>query len=223
MTSLCKTIMSRQSCPNGTPGVKSRTLRPLFRFCASQIAIASLLALAIPHRPALALTEFQVCANELLRADVSPERASVACSQALAPKDLSGCVLRINYQTPTISDEALAACTRVRRPLELASCMVDINTRTEGSDAIRVLDYCRRSLLPVRFSECVIGLSREVDASTPGALDTCIAADDFPRQLFPTLVPPPSANPTPPNIIPSLVPPPTVPIQPNVPLNPLNL
>jgi hypothetical protein len=35
-------------------------------------------------------------------------------------------------------------------------------------------------------------------------------------------VPPPAANPTAPNIIPSLVPPPTVPVEPNVPLSPLN-
>lgn len=204
-----------------TSDFQRRTRSSIFQLCASQLAIASLFALAIPNRPAIALTEYQVCAYELLRADISPERTAIACSEALVPKDLSRCVLRISYQTPTISNEALTACTRVRRPLELASCTVDINTKTQGAEAIKVLDYCRRSLLPVSFSECVIGLSRQIDASTPKALDTCIAADDFPRELSPTFAPPPSSNPTPPNVIPSLAPSPTVPVQPDTPIDPV--
>ena len=156
-------------------------LSPLFRFCASQLAIAGLLAIAIPPQTATAgSNEFKTCADELLRANISRNRAASVCAEALYPEDLSLCVLKIKALTPIIADDALYGCQRVRRPLELASCVVDINKHTQNPDVILAFDRCRRSLLPVRFSECVIGLSREIDFSSTEALETCIAAEDFP-------------------------------------------
>jgi len=213
--------MSRQSGIGCPPSVRNRTLSPFFQFCTSQLAIAGLFAIAIPSEPATALTEFQVCAAELLRAEVSPEQASRACAEALAPKDLSLCVLRIKVLTPTKPNDALFACTRVRRPLELASCVVDINKRTQSKEAPSVLDHCRRSLLPIRFSECVVGLSREIDVSVPRALQSCITAEDFPRELSPAFAPPGSST-TAPLLTPNFTPPPANPVRVDTPVNPVN-
>jgi hypothetical protein len=182
--------------------------------------------MAIPSEPATAFTDFQICAAQLVRfAKVSPEAASVACSEALLPKDLSRCVVTITQLTPTLAQEALVACKKVRRPVELGRCVSDISNDTRGSDVLRVIDYCRRSLLPQRFSECVIGLSNEIDYAAPKALDTCIAAEEFPRDFSPTFAPPPSSQPTlptvVPNVLPNLTPIPVTPILPDNPINPV--
>jgi hypothetical protein len=94
---------------------------------------------------------------------------------------------------------------------------LDKSNDSRTSQALNILDHCRRSLLPIRFSECVNGLSREVDFSTSRALDTCIAAEDFPRELSPT---PPPATVTP-NSLPNLTPAPANPVEPNTPINPV--
>ncbi|HEY9901021.1 MAG TPA: hypothetical protein V6D43_01100 [Candidatus Sericytochromatia bacterium] len=226
MKSLYKTMMSRQSGVESNPSLRSITLPPLGRLCASQLVLAGLMAIAIPIRPAAAYTEFQICAAELVRfASVAPELASVACGQALRPEDYSRCVVTISLRTPAATQEALQACTRVRRPVELSRCVVDITDRTRDSEVPSVLSYCRRSLLPIRFSECVTGLTREVDFATPRALDACIAAEDFPRQLFPNpnFVPPASSQPTlptVPNVLPNLTPTPIIPPS-DTPVNPV--
>lgn len=156
--------------------------RHFWQICASQLVTASLFTLAFPATPVSAgVDQFQICAAELLRAGISRENAARTCAEALEPKDLSLCVLKIEQLTPIAADDALFACMRVRRPKELASCTVDINQHTQGSDPVSVLANCRRTLLPLRFSECVIGLSREIDFSVEGALATCIDAEDFPR------------------------------------------
>jgi hypothetical protein len=199
------------------------TNRPFLKFCAIPLTIAGLSAMAIPGKPAAAFTEFQICAAQLIRfARVAPEDAAVACGEALLPKDLSRCVVTISQLTPTLKGEALVACRRVRRPVELGRCVFDISEGTRNSEPLAVLDHCRRSLLPLRFSECVTGLSREVDFAPPKAMETCIAAEDFPRNLSPTVAPPPSSNPTLPTFVPNVIPGQVIPIQPEVPRNPVN-
>ena len=224
ITSLYRTVMHRQSGVGCSPSRRYRVLPPLFYFCAGQLATAGLLAMTIPSGPATAFTEFQLCAAQLVRlAGVSPEAASRPCAEALRPEDLSRCVVTISQLTPTLTQEALVACTKVRRPVELSRCVFDISDGSRDAEALRVIDYCRRSLLPVRFSECVTGLSREIDFSTTRALDTCIAAEDFPRNLSPTFAPPPPPTPTQP-IIPNLTPvPPAIPVVPSQPINPVKL
>jgi len=198
MKSLYRKIMSRQS----SVGRRNRTLAPYFQWCAGQLAIAGLLAMAIPGGQATAASnKFAVCAAELLRANISPDLASTACAEALEPMDLSECVLRIASLTPALADRALGSCTRVRRPVELAKCVVEINRRAQNSDVSSVLDNCRRSLLPLRFSSCVIGLSNQTDFSPARTMTTCIAAEGFTRELSPTPVPP-----TPPTSFPEFVP-----------------
>lgn len=188
------------------------------QICTTPLAIVGLVAIAIPTPPAVAYTPFQICAAQLVRyASVTPERATVACANALSPADYSRCVVTMSLRTPAITNDALTACTRVRRPIELSTCVVDITNRSRDSQVPTVLDYCRRSLQPLRFSECVSGLSREVDFATPKTLDTCIAAEDYPSQLFPNFAPPPSSQPTlptVPNVLPGLTPAPVTPVTP---------
>ena len=48
------------------------------------------------------------------------------------------------------------------------------------------LDFCRRSLLPQRYSRCVVALSSDLaEISTPEALEICISAEAYPESLFP--------------------------------------
>jgi len=170
--------------------------RPLSRpvvLSAAGLATLSLLAITIPSVPATAASrnEFQVCANQLLSVGVAPESASVGCAEALYPKDLSSCVFKIKQQTAIAAQAALDSCGRVRRPTELATCVVDISKRIPDVVAPDVMDYCRRSLLPVRFSQCVVGFNIEMDFSAPKAMQTCIDARDWPGQVPPAFVPSP--------------------------------
>ncbi|MBW4647995.1 MAG: hypothetical protein KME06_04740 [Kastovskya adunca ATA6-11-RM4] len=190
--------MPRQSACRQKPTLAHSFPSSAIAGAVSWGAIASLqtglLTLAIPSGAAHAANSFQRCASELVRlAQIAPEIAANACADALNPQDLSRCVTRISVLTATLAPEALVACSQVRRPVELGTCVYNINRTLEPSEAIAVLNYCRRSLLPARFSECVIGLSREVDFSPPRAMDTCIAAESLPRRLFPSAAPPGSS------------------------------
>jgi hypothetical protein len=207
--------MSRQSDIGCRSSLKNSIFLPLFPFSKGQlamtkraapfVAIASLLALVIPNRPAVALNEFQLCTAQLVRlAGVSPEGAVAACSDALNPKDISRCVVTIHKLTPTLTQDALVACQRVRRPVELSRCMFDITDNTRHSQPITVLDYCRRSLLPLRYAQCVVGLSRETDFSSGQVMESCIKAEDFPGNLYPNVAPLPPQNPTPPVAVPKI-------------------
>jgi hypothetical protein len=153
---------------------------------------AGMLTIAIPHRTLAADddNEFGMCAKELLGTGLSGEQAGTACADALHPEDLSSCVGDImKAQTPISAEDALQACYRVRRPLELANCVtqIDENATIEESNATLVLDTCRRSLLPERHSACVVGLSSNItDISLEKAIETCIDAEAFPVELFPT-------------------------------------
>lgn len=217
--------MSRQSDIGRRSNFKNRSALPFFLYSVGQlaitksavpvVAIASLFTLVIPNRPAVALNEFQLCAAQLVRlARVSPEDAVAACSDTLNPKEISRCVVTIHKLTPTLTPDALVACKRVRRPVELSRCMFDITDNTRDSQPIAVLDYCRRSLLPLRYAQCVVGLSRETDFSSGQVMESCIRAEDFPGNLYPNVVPLPPQNPTVPVTVPK--------IPPTPPANPMN-
>lgn len=145
-----------------------------------------LLTIAIPPHSAVA-SSFGDCASSLLDSGIAEDDVGVACADALEPKMLSACVTRIQGQTTIAGQDALAACYRVRRPEELASCVVDIDSNLASTDLTNLaLDNCRRSLLPERFADCVVGLNTNTSQfSGAEAIDTCISAEDFPRELFP--------------------------------------
>ena len=178
---------------------------------ASWSAIAAIsLGLVEMNRTAIAFgnnNQFSACISQIVRTGVSPQDAASACSEALIPKELSRCVVMIKSKTPIDGNLALQACFQVRRPIDLGNCVVDIHraaplfaanslkqTETETAKepdklgiSTQILDSCRQSLLPGRFSECVIAVSRGVDKNNPSqALQTCLSAEDFPRDLFPS-------------------------------------
>lgn len=174
--------------------------------------------MTLPSRPAGANNQFDDCATQLLRSGLSGEEAAIACAQALEPSQLSRCVERIQDTTVT-ADAAVRACFRVRQPLELADCVVDINedalepyinrlstlnepaeanadvesesaTEVIGPIAALALDTCRRSLIPERHSDCVVGLSRDIPDLPPAqAMETCINAESFPPEIYPAIAP----------------------------------
>ena len=167
------------------PKLLKRTLTLTTATSLSILGVATLSSPSYSYEPD-SWNPFQVCAIELVNSNISHERAAQACASALEPKDLSFCTMKINSLTPVDSNIALAACFRVRRPVELASCVVDINEDTDNPVPLAVVDYCRRSLLPIRYAECVIGLDREINFSTSQAMETCISAEDFPGVLYRT-------------------------------------
>ncbi|MBW4644501.1 MAG: hypothetical protein KME23_16190 [Goleter apudmare HA4340-LM2] len=134
--------------------------------------------------PGIALTasysnDYRACAGQLLRVNISAEAALPACAKALRPRELSTCVVKINREAKINSVDALTTCRQVRRPEELATCVVGISQNTQGEVNPAVLNYCGRSLLPVRFAQCVVGLRSEVkDLASNRALETCIDASD---------------------------------------------
>lgn len=166
---------------------------------SSTFSVASIFASSIAVR---AENQFDVCLRELTSSGVSIEKAQTGCASALIPKDLSYCVRNITQFTSISGDNALTSCFQVRRPRDLSTCVVSINNtilistgtketnKTEVSSVTPImaaLNTCQQSLLPARHSECVIGLSRTPKFSNPvNAMETCLSAEDFPTDLFPS-------------------------------------
>ncbi|HEY9704989.1 MAG TPA: hypothetical protein V6C58_21300, partial [Allocoleopsis sp.] len=53
-----------------------------------------------------------------------------------------------------------------------------INYLNQENVALSVLDYCRRSLLPKQFAQCVVGLRTQIKSPTTRLMEDCIAAND---------------------------------------------
>jgi hypothetical protein len=123
--------------------------------------------------------DYRICTAELLRAGIAVQPASQACAEALYPKDLSACVSKIGQQTKIAPADALPRCSKARRPEDLRRCVVALSQNTQQTVDPTVLDYCSRSLLPVRFAQCVVGLRTAANLAPSQALDNCIDASDF--------------------------------------------
>ncbi|MGK7932294.1 MAG: hypothetical protein AB4041_12790 [Microcystaceae cyanobacterium] len=162
----------------------------------------SLLVFNVPVNAAGDWNQYSVCVTQLQKFDVSGDDAAIACSDALIPKELSECVSMIGNATPIDGNDSLKACFQVRRPIDLGNCVADIynalpslavvdeETDTNEINLLTLLNSCRTSLRPGFYSECVIAASKEVTEMTPiKAMDTCLAAQEFPRSLFPAYNP----------------------------------
>ncbi|MGI0487280.1 hypothetical protein ACN4EK_17695 [Pantanalinema rosaneae CENA516] len=165
-------------------------LRPLYfsRGLAGFSIMAGLFAVTFPLDPAIA-NDFDSCTNRLVGLQIAPEAAADACSRALRPNDISDCVSRISRNSPIAAGAALEACRQVRRPVEMARCVLDVRGQVSTALDDTVLDYCRRSLLPDRYASCVTGVSRGAKIAAAPALEACIDAYDFPREVDPTFIP----------------------------------
>jgi hypothetical protein len=187
-------------------------LSRLTKFAAIATIPVGLLAFSVPIAPALAnWNEFDVCTTQIVNSGVPAKQAGAACSDALIPKELSECVATIQGRTAIAGPDALRGCYQVRRPIDLGNCVVDIissapsatptadkkstgttasqnsaTQKTEINPQLAVLDSCRASLLPGRYSQCVTALNRQVSGLTlGGALDACLSAQAFPTDLYP--------------------------------------
>ncbi len=152
----------------------------VIRLFAPAMAVTGWLAMTLPSTAVTAsyANDYRVCAGRLLSVGVTAQAASQGCATALRPRDLASCVVQINRQTQIASTEALASCTQARRPEDLSTCVVGISKYTKEAANPAVLSYCGRSLLPVRFAECVVGLRAETDSAPTQAMDSCIDASD---------------------------------------------
>lgn len=167
------------------------------RLIALALVPAGIIAGTIANSPVRANNSgrFGVCFRRLLRTKISEREAEDACARALEPRELSRCVEDVSDKTPVESRNALQTCFQVRRPLELSTCVVDIYQEQKEIEDVDIdtlvsysnltLDFCRRSLLPQRYSECVVTLSRMSELSPPEVLETCIDAEAYPESLFP--------------------------------------
>ncbi|MBD0386638.1 MAG: hypothetical protein ICV54_08945 [Nostoc sp. C3-bin3] len=214
------TSMSNKAVNRGKNKQASSTSRIL---TVPVLAIAGCLAAILPNTAIAAYSnDYSVCAGRLLSVGVTAEAASQACAAALRPRDLAACVVKIDKQTQIAATDALSTCGNARRPEELATCVVGVSLSTKEEANPAVLNYCGRSLLPVRFGQCVVGLRSQIDFPAIQALDTCISADDSVIGA--------SSSSTPPTIIPAGSTPslettpfptqPIVPIQPVIPTQP---
>lgn len=172
-------------------------------FVASQLAVIGWLATSTLPSTAqtskeyyaypysyLSASDFRVCASRLLSVKLPPPAAAAACSQALDPRSLSKCVVDINKNTRDSAISALDTCRQARRPTEVSNCVVGISRSSYRQADPADLAYCGRTLLPGRFADCVVGLRRSLNFSTPAlALDTCISATDQIYDLSPNFVP----------------------------------
>ncbi|WP_366931404.1 hypothetical protein [Nostoc sp. JL34] len=120
------------------------------------LAVAGWLTTILPNVAVAASysNDYSVCAGSLVKAGVTAEAASQGCAKALHPRDLAACVVKIEKQTQIAATDALSSCGKARRPEELATCVVGVSSSTKEAVNPAALDYCGRSLLPVRFGQC---------------------------------------------------------------------
>jgi len=149
--------------------------------------------LAIPTpatiAPPAGANQYHTCARDLTAAGIAPEAARSTCAKALHPAEMAACVESVAEVTEAAPDQILSACSQDRRPQEMASCVSDIYTTLAGAEALPVIESCRRSILPQRYSACVLGLAEALDLSRDEALSSCLSAGYRPTDLDPTFIP----------------------------------
>jgi hypothetical protein len=153
-------------------------------------AVISLVAwpMAMVSPGAAEANDFRYCAGALIDAGVDTALATSACAQALHPDIMANCVLDVSYVTEIEPTDALATCSSDRRPDEVATCVVDIAQRLEGANKTTVVENCGLSFLPVRYSDCVLGIAAASDLEADASLTQCIAAGYLPTDLAPTFI-----------------------------------
>jgi hypothetical protein len=130
-----------------------------------------------------ALNPYNVCTVSLNKATIEKNLAAASCAEVLHPDDMGSCVETVAAKKIE-SGLALSACRSVRRPLDLATCVTVIQKQDATAVLTDVLESCRRSLLPDRFGQCVVGLNgKPLQVATREGLGTCIDASDRPTDI----------------------------------------
>ena len=158
----------------------------------SAIPFALIAGLAVPmvlvSAPRAIANDFESCTGSLLEADIEAVAAARACGQALHPVALSSCTVDIVTVTAVPAEQALLACQSDRRPAELATCVSDIHQSLEVANSTSVINNCRRSLLPTRYADCVVGVANTTELTLAESMSSCIAAGDRPVEVAPTFI-----------------------------------
>lgn len=92
---------------------------------------------------------------------------------------------KILSQTPTkpSSEGQTTPTIEPAQPQETPQPTQETLTSPPSSNTL-ALDTCRRSLLPVRFSECVVAVNNNVEGMTPDeSIKACIKSEDLPTEL----------------------------------------
>lgn len=161
-----------------------------FQWPAIHLTIAALAAttlpLAVPN--AAKANDYEFCSRRLLEAGIEVENAATACARALHPDQTASCVVNITNTTALAPEEVLLACARDRRPQETATCVTDIHRELELTDSELVLESCGLSVLPLSYSDCVVGLDRTAELGLEESIGYCISAGYEPEDVAPTFI-----------------------------------
>jgi hypothetical protein len=131
--------------------------------------------------------DFAGCTTRLMEAGLEAKVAASACSRSLHPAQVGDCVAQLSGLEAK-PEELLAACSQDRRPAELASCVTTIHDQLEVPSLSGLLDHCRRSVLPQRYADCVVGTVAAAQITTTESMALCIAASDRPVDVAPTFI-----------------------------------
>lgn len=145
-------------------------------------------SMVILSAPQAIANDFESCASRLIGAGIAGPEAAGACGQALYPVDLASCTVDVIGVAEVDAEQALVACQSDRRPQELATCVSDIHQGLEVANSTAVLNNCRRSVLPVRFSDCVVGVATAASLAVADSMGQCIAAGYRPEDVAPTFI-----------------------------------
>ncbi|MBL1210240.1 hypothetical protein [Geminocystis sp. GBBB08] len=142
---------------------------------------------------ALVPRELSTCVRNIsTNTEIKAIDALKSCYQVRRPLDMGNCVVNINKnsiltaatKTNTVKKETETTTeTNQFTPMEEETT----STTAQISPVMMALKTCQASLLPARHSECVVALSRTPSVANPTkAMETCLSAEDFPRDLFPS-------------------------------------
>lgn len=156
------------------------------------IPFALIAGLATPmvliSAPKAIANDFEACTGTLIDAGIEATSAAGACGKALHPADVSSCTLDVTRAAAVDAEQALLACQSDRRPKELATCVSSIHRGLVVDNSTAVLNNCRRSTLPLRFADCVVGVANAAALATVDSMTQCSAAGYRPADIAPTFI-----------------------------------
>ena len=143
---------------------------------------------AVSVQPSVAADDaFFACTADLLDAGIAREAATAACAASRYPGDLGSCAVDVADATGIAAADALSVCERSRRPDEVANCTLNIHDSLLDSPSLSAHTFCGRSLLPERYSVCVVDLVEAAELSVDDSLTRCIRAGYRPWEIGPRL------------------------------------
>lgn len=142
---------------------------------------------------ALVPIELSTCVQNIsTNTEIKSIEALKSCYQVRRPLDLGTCVVNINRDILTPKNQSnTSKTTSTATPETIEEQIPTIEPEPTATPSVNplqmALSTCQASLLPLRHSDCVVGLSRTPQPANPTkAMETCLSAEDFPRNLFPS-------------------------------------